>query len=155
SKNLPGFVTICPTRGHGGVQNYGNAFLPAAYQGTAIGSASTPASSARVRHIANGKMTTEQQKKQLDLLQGMNRAHLERSGGDDRIDGVIQSYELAFRMQSAVPRLTDISGESRSTRELYGIGQKPTDDFGRQCLLARRFAEAGVRYIQVSHSFKW
>jgi hypothetical protein len=85
----------------------------------------------------------------------MNRAHAERAGRDDRIEGVIESYELAFRMQSAVPRLTDLSGESRATKALYGIDQRPTDDFGRQCLLARRFAEAGVRFIQVSHSFKW
>src|SRR5262249_14361888 len=68
NQSLPGFVTICPTRGHGGVLNYGNAFLPAAYQGTAIGSANTPASSAQIRHIANGKLTPEQQRKQLDLL---------------------------------------------------------------------------------------
>ncbi len=153
--SLPGFVTICPTRGHGGVLNYGNAFLPAAYQGTAIGSASTPASSARIRHIANDRLSPTEQRRRLDLLQVMNRAHLERSGGDDRLEGVIASYELAFRMQSAVPRLTSLSGESRATRALYGVGERPTDDFGRQCLMARRFAEAGVRFIQVSHSFKW
>jgi hypothetical protein len=155
NRNLPGFVTICPTRGHGGVLNYGNAFLPAVFQGTAIGSASTPASGATIRHLANGRLTRSQQRRQLDLLQALNRAHLERAKADDRIEGVIESYELAFRMQSAVPRLTDISAESRATRELYGVGVKPTDDFGRQCLLARRFAEAGVRFIQVSHSFKW
>ena len=155
NQNLPGFVTICPTRGHGGVQNYGNAFLPAAYQGTAIGSASTPAASAQIRHIANQRFSPEEQRRQLDLLQAMNRAHLERVGNDDRIEGVIESYELAFRMQSAVPQLTDLKGESKAMRALYGLDEKPTDDFGRQCLLARRFAEAGVRFIQVSHSFKW
>jgi hypothetical protein len=154
NNSLPGFITICPTRGHGGVINYGNAFLPAVYQGTAIGNASTPASSARVRHLTNSQLTLGQQRRQLDLLQAMNRAHLERAG-DDRIDAVIESYELAFRMQSAMPRLTDLSGESRATRALYGIDQKTTEDFGRQCLLARRFAAAGVRFIQVSHSFKW
>jgi hypothetical protein len=153
--NLPGFVTICPTRGHGGAINYGNAFLPALYQGTAIGSAGTPAGSATIRHITTKERTLAQQRKQIDLLQALNRSHLEKAGGDDRLEGVIESYELAFRMQSAVPKLTDITGESKAVRELYGIGQKPTDDFGRQCLLARRFAEAGVRYIQVSHSFKW
>jgi hypothetical protein len=155
NQSLPGFVTICPTRGHGGVLNYGNAFLPAVYQGTAIGSASTPMSSAKIRNISNGERTPEQQRRQLDLLQAMNKGHLERAGGDDRLEGVIESYELAFRMQSAVPRLTDLRGETKATHELYGIGEKPTDEFGRQCLLARRFAEAGVRYIQVSHSFKW
>jgi Protein of unknown function (DUF1501) len=155
NRNLPGFVTICPTRGHGGVLNYGNAFLPAVYQGTAIGSASTPASSAKIRHIANASMSLSEQRQQLDLLQAMNRDHLGASGGDDRLEGVIESYELAFRMQSAVPKLTDLSGESKATKQLYGIDEKPTDDFGRQCLLARRFAEVGVRFIQVSHSFKW
>jgi hypothetical protein len=155
NQSLPGFVTICPTRGHGGAQNYGNAFLPAAYQGTAIGFAGAPASGAQIRHIANSRQTPEQQRRQLDLLQAMNRGHLERAGGDDRIEGVIESYELAFRMQSAAPKLTDLRGESRETLKLYGIDEKPTDDFGRQCLLARRFAEAGVRFIQVSHSFKW
>jgi hypothetical protein len=155
NRNLPGFVTICPTRGHGGVLNYGNAFLPAVYQGTAIGSANLPASSAQIRHIANRRLTREQQRRELDFLQEMNRAHLDRAGGDDQIEGVIKSYELAFRMQSAAPRLTDLHDESRATLALYGVNEKPTDDFGRQCLLARRFAEAGVRFIQVSHSFKW
>src|SRR5262249_31302988 len=153
--SLPGFVTICPTRGHGGVQNFGNAFLPAVFQGTAIGTANTPASSAQIRHIANKSLTPEQQRLQLDFLQQLNRGHNDRVGGDDRIEGVIESYELAFRMQAAVPELTDLKGESRETLKLYGIDDKPTDDFGRQCLLARRFAEAGVRFIQVSHSFKW
>jgi hypothetical protein len=155
NQSLPGFVTICPTRGHGGVLNYGNAFLPAVYQGTAIGSASVPASSAQIRNISNSQRTPAEQRRQLDFLQTLNKGHLERAGGDDRLEGVIESYELAFRMQSAVPRLTNLNGESQATKALYGIGEKPTDDFGRQCLLARRFAEAGVRYIQVSHSFKW
>jgi hypothetical protein len=155
NQDLPGFVTICPTRGHGGVQNYGNAFLPALYQGTAIGSANTPASSARIQNLVSEERTAAQQRRQLDLMQSLNRAHLERAAGDDRLEGVIESYELAYRMQSAVPKLTDLRSETKATLDLYGIGEKPTDDFGRQCLMARRFAEAGVRYIQVSHSFKW
>lgn len=155
NQDLPGFITICPTRSHGGVQNYGNAFLPAVYQGTAIGSASVPASSAQIRNIANSKLTLDQQRHQLDLLQSMNKGHLERVGNDDRIEGVIESFELAFRMQAAVPKLCDLRTESKETLKLYGIDEKPTDDFGRQCLMARRCAEAGVRYIQVSHSFKW
>ncbi|HVJ79446.1 MAG TPA: DUF1501 domain-containing protein, partial [Planctomycetia bacterium] len=154
NQNLPGFVTICPTRGHGGVQNYGSAFLPAAFQGTSIGVAGTPAAKAEIGNI-HGAMSVEEQRKQLDLLQAMNRAHLERAGGDAQIEGVIESYELAFRMQAAAPRLTDIASESAATKALYGIDEKVTEDFGRQCLLARRFAEAGVRFIQVSHSFKW
>jgi hypothetical protein len=154
NRSLPGFVTICPPRGHGGALNYGNAFLPAIYQGTAIGSAGVPATSAQIRHITNDRLSSSEQRERLDLLQAMNRAHLER-GHDDRLEGVIESFELAFRMQSAVPKLTDLSNESMATKALYGIDEKPTDDFGRQCLMARRFAEAGVRFIQVSHSFKW
>jgi hypothetical protein len=157
--SLPGFVTICPTRGHGGALNFGNAFLPAVYQGTAIGQAGAPSASAKVSHITNDRLTSSQQRRQLDLLQSMNRDRLGKANlgpaHDDRIEGVIESYELAFRMQSSMPKLTDLGGESAATKALYGIGQKPTDDFGRQCLLARRFAEAGVRFIQVSHSFKW
>lgn len=155
NQSLPGFVTICPTRGHGGVLNYGNAFLPAVYQGTAIGSAGSPASNAQIRYIANGQQSREQQRRQLDLMQSMNRDHAARAAGDDRLDAVIESFELAFRMQSEVPAVADLAGESKETLKLYGIGEKTTDDFGRQCLMARRFAEAGVRYIQVSHSFKW
>jgi hypothetical protein len=155
NQSLPGFVTVCPTRGHGGAQNYGNAFLPAAYQGTALGSANAPASGATVRNVANRRLSPRQQRLQLDFLQGLNRAHGERAGHDDRLEGVIESYELAFRMQSEVPRLTDLRGETKATLDLYGVNHRPTDDFGRQCLLARRFAEAGTRFIQVSHSFKW
>jgi hypothetical protein len=154
NQSLPGFVTICPPTGHGGALNYGNAFLPAVYQGTAIGKAGVPASQARIRHIANERLTTDQQRRQLDLLQALNRAQLGATH-DDRLEGVIESYELAFRMQDAVPRLTDLSGESRATKALYGIDDGPTDDFGRQCLLARRFAEAGVRFIEVCHGYKW
>lgn len=155
NQNLPGFITICPPRNHGGVMNYGNAFLPATYQGTAIGNAATPAARAQIAHISNNRYSSIQQRAQLDFIQQMNRDHLTRARGDDRIDGVIEAYELAFRMQSAVPRLIDLTAESKSTLALYGIDEKGTDDFGRQCLLARRFAEAGVRFIQVSHSFKW
>lgn len=150
NQSLPGFVTIAPPRLHGGALNYGNAFLPAVTQGTTVGASSAP-----IRDIANGRYTSEQQRRQLDFLQEMNREHNDRVGGDDRIDGIIESYELAFRMQSEVPKLSDLRGESKETLALYGVDQKATETFGRQCLLARRFAEAGVRFIQVSHSFKW
>lgn len=155
NRSLPGFVTICPTRGHGGVQNYSNAFLPAVYQGTALGSADVPAAKVNFRDVVNKSISPEMQRRQLDLIQAMNRGHKERAGNDDQLDGVIQSFELAFRMQSAAPSVMDISGESADTLALYGINQGPTDNFGRQCLLARRFAEAGVRFIQVSHSYRW
>ena len=90
---------------------------------------------------------------QLDLLKNRNRRHLETSGHDPRLEARIESYELAFRMQAEVPEVMDLSKESKETMELYGIGEEPTDEYGRQCLLARRFAESGVRFVQVSHSY--
>lgn len=155
NSNLPGFVTICPTRGHGGAQNYGSAFLPAVYQGTAIGNADTPASAAHIRFLHHPYLPPEVQRRQLDYLQEINRKHLQHSSEPDQVEGVIQSYELAFRMQRVAPEILDISRESAATRKLYGVDEKPTDDFARQCLMARRLLEAGVRFVQVSHSFKW
>lgn len=148
--NLPGFISICPSRGHGGVRNFGSAFLPAVYQGTAIGDADTAAKEAQIRFLANNASSESQQRKQLGLLQAMNQRHLQAVQQDQEIEGVINSYELAFRMQSEVPTLMDLSAETKETHELYGINEKTTENFGRQCLMARRFAEAGVRYIEVA-----
>src|SRR5438105_6051807 len=89
------------------------------------------------------------------MLKSMNEEQLRHFGYDPQLEGRIQSFELAFRMQTIAPELMDMSGESKATKDLYGIGEKPTDNFGRQCLLARRFAERGVRFIQCSHSYKW
>jgi len=155
SASLPAFVTISPPRGHGGVQNYGSAFLPAAHQGTAIGSAETPIAQAKVSNIFNDRIDRRQQRRQLDLIQTFNREHLSEAGVDQPIEGLIANYELAFRMQSTVPRVMSLSDESQETLSLYGVGSEPTDNFGRQCLLARKFAEAGVRYIQVSTNYTW
>lgn len=155
NENLPGFVTICPTLGHGGVQNFSSAFLPAVYQGTPIGNASIPARQARINHIRHPSLSPSLQRRQLDYLQELNRDHLQRAGVDHTLEARIESFELAFRMQMEVPRLMDLSNESEATLRLYGIGEEPTDNFGRQCLLARRFAEAGVRFIQCTHSYKW
>jgi hypothetical protein len=155
NQDLPGFITICPTRGHGGAQLYGNAFLPAVYQGTAIGHAGIPAANAQIKYLHHPHWTSDIQRLQLDYLQALNQQYVQAAGVDDRLEAAAASYELAFRMQSAVPRIADIRNESKATLALYGIGEQPTDNFGRQCLMARRFAEAGVRYIQVSHSFKW
>ncbi|MCA9049063.1 MAG: DUF1501 domain-containing protein, partial [Planctomycetaceae bacterium] len=153
--NLPAFITISPPRGHGGVQNYGNAFLPARHQATAIGSAEIPVSKAGVTNIVNPKLDRATQQKQLQLIQHLNREHLQQSQSDQGIEGLIAGYELAFRMQSAVPQIMSLNDETQSTLDLYGIGQDRTDNFGRQCLLARRFAEKGVRYLQVSTDYTW
>jgi len=155
NQSLPGFVTICPTLGHGGVQNWSSAFLPAAYQGTPIGNASIPAKNAQVSYIKNPDATPDLQRMQLDMLKEMNEDQLRHYGVDPQLEGRIQSFELAFRMQTVAPELMDISGESKATLDLYGVGENPTDNFGRQCLLARRFSERGVRFVQVTHSYKW
>jgi hypothetical protein len=155
NKNLPGFITLCPTLGHGGVQNWSSAFLPAAYQGTPIGHSGVPAKRAAVKDITPAA-PADLQRAQLDLLKEMEGAHRARSGPDAALEARIGSFELAFRMQAEAPAVTDLSKETLKTREMYGIGDgRPTDDFGRQCLTARRLAEAGVRFIQCTHSYKW
>ncbi len=155
NSNLPGFITIAPPRAHGGVQNYSSAFLPAIYQGTAIGTADVPVNGASIPFLANKQLSHEMQRRQLDLIQQLNHSHLCRAEEDAQIDGMVQSYELGFRMQSAAPSVLDFTGESAATQRLYGIGTPETDDFGRQCLLARRFAESGVRFIQISTGYHW
>jgi hypothetical protein len=150
--NLPGFVTICPTLAHGGVKNWGSAFLPAYCQGVPLGVASKPSSDAQVKYIKNAKWSRDLQRMQLDLLSRVNRTHLEAVGANSALEARINSFELAFRMQSEVPVIQDISGETEATKRLYGLDEKVTEDFGRQCLMARRFAERGVRFIQVTHS---
>ena len=155
NENLPAFVTISPPRGHGGVQNYGSAFLPAKHQGTAIGSAEIPIVQAVVSNLSNSRYPPTSQRRQLDLVQSLNRQHLRTLGFDSTVEGLIANYELAYRMQSEVPEVMDTDSESKATQRLYGIGDEPTDNFGRQCLLARKLAERGVRYIQVSTDYTW
>jgi len=150
--NLPAFITICPTLAHGGLNNWGCAFLPAACQGTPLGVASRPAKDAAVRHIRHPLLTSAQQREQLAMLDELNRRHLETVGANQALEGRIQSFELAFRMQTAMPEAQDLSGESAATLSLYGIDSAVTENFGRQCLMARRFAERGVRFVQVTHS---
>lgn len=155
NRSLPGYVTICPTLAHGGVQNFGSAFLPAWTQGTRIGNASIPSVQAQIRNIRNPEVPQPLQRRQLDLLKQLNEGHLQRAGHDLRLEGQIENFELAFRMQTEAPELMDLSDETPETLKLYGIGEEPTDNFGRQCLLARRFAEKGVRVVQATHSYKW
>ena len=150
--NLPGFVTICPTLGHGGLNNWGSAFLPAVYQGTAIGNASVPSDKAKVRYIQNADLPRDVQRMMLDRLGRMNREHLAASGPEPALEARINSFELAFRMQNEMPQVEDLSSESAETLKLYGMDDPLNANFGRMCLMARRFAEAGVRFIQVTHS---
>jgi hypothetical protein len=155
NRDLPGFVTLCPTLGHGGVNNWSSAFLPGVYQGTPIGNASVKARDARLSHLANPEHDPAFQRAQLDLLAELNAPHLAARPGDDALEARIASWELAFRMQGAAPGVMDLARESDATKALYGIDDPVTEDFGRQCLTARRLAEAGVRFVQCTHSYKW
>ncbi len=151
NQNLPGFVTLCPSMGNGGPRNYSNAFLPPAYQGTAVGRAGIPATEAKIRNLGNDRLAPAEQRRQLDLLQALNAEQMRPSPGDAELEAVIDSFELAFRMQTHAPGVLDLSGETKETQRLYGIGAKDTDNFGRQCLMARRLAESGVRYVQINY----
>ncbi|MEM9481909.1 MAG: DUF1501 domain-containing protein [Verrucomicrobiota bacterium] len=158
NSDLPGFIALNPQAGT--AQHFGSAFLPAVYQGSKIGSDSARQRFARRRggdeapaipNIKNPKLNPTLQRMQLDLVQSLNKSKLERDLHQPQVEGVIESFELAFRMQDAMPDMVDISNESKSTLAMYGIDEGETDSFGRQCLLARRFAEAGVRFIELSH----
>ncbi len=151
SDDLPGFIAVKPTSRNGGAQNYGSAFLPAACQATRIGDEAMPIAQASVGNIKNPRLDVAAQRLQLDLVQSMNRAMLKRERVHPGVEGVIEAYELSFRMQGALPGVMDLAGESPATRSLYGLDDPATADFGRQCLLARRFVEAGVRFVELTH----
>jgi len=155
NQDLPGFITLCPTLGHGGVNNWSSAFLPGIYQGTPIGNASVPARNATIRHLANTRWRSDLQRSQLDLLQRQNTEHLAERPGDAALEARIESYELAWRMQGKAAEVLDLGSESPATQKLYGIDNPVTENFGRQCLMARRLCEAGVRFVQCTHSYKW
>ena len=149
NENLPGFVTVSPPLQFGAV-NYGSSFLPAVYQGTRLGAQREEGSATGIGNLQNPDLPTALQRKQLDLVQAMNRELLNTTANPE-VEGVIESYELAFRMQGELPKVMDLTKESPATLAMYGVGAGPTNDFGRQCLMARRFAEAGVRFIEVCH----
>jgi Protein of unknown function (DUF1501) len=151
NRDLPGFVTISPTTGNGGARNYGNAFLPAVFQGTALGKAGAPASEVRIRDLAGSGQSDAARRRHFELLRELNAERLRRSPGDSELEALVASYELAWRMQDCAPGVLDLSGETKETLALYGVGSPETDDFGRQCLLARRMCESGVRFIQVTY----
>ncbi len=159
NENLPGFVTIGPPFQNGGPANYGSAFLPAVYQGTPISGFRTfggggfgggGGGSPSVSNIRNPNQSPDSQRAQLDFLQSLNREALDRDPHHEGIEGAIGSFELAFRMQKDMPKLMDLSSEPEATKALYGIGEQATETFGRQCLLARRLVEAGVRFVELT-----
>ncbi len=173
NQNLPGFITINPPRNNGGPANYGASFLPAMYQGTKIGGGGFGGgfggNTQQVSNLKNPKQTMSSQRVQLDFVQELNQNALDAVGGNPEIEGLISSYELAFRMQGELPKLLDTSRESAATLRLYGLegggagGGRPGFGggaggmgggrgaaFGQQCLLARRMVEAGVRFVEVT-----
>jgi hypothetical protein len=142
NQDLPGYITINPPPNFGGAVNYGSAFLPAHFQGTRI---DDQGNLPNLRpHLAR-----DLQRRQLDLIQSMNRDLASGADAPDAVEGIIQSYELGFRMQSQVPELLDYSAEAREVQELYGVKDGPAGSFARQCLIARRLSEAGVRFVEI------
>jgi hypothetical protein len=145
SRNLPGYVVLdtgmIPP---GGMDIFGSGFLPASYQGSLFRRGAQP-----VADIAPREADPRRQRAKLDLLRDMDAMALDRYRHVTEVDAAIANYELAFRMQSAVPELADVSGESEATRKLYGLHEKDTEEYGRACLLARRLVERGVRFIEV------
>ena len=154
NESLPGFVSLSPPSGTS--RNYGSSFLPAIYGGSKVGNASRGGRGARsssgrvcqtsrIRHFPNGNSEL-----QLELIQALNREKIRRDKIQPGVEGVIESYELAFRMQDAMPALMNTAKETQETLAMYGADGGPSENFGRQCLLARRFVEAGVRFVEVT-----
>ena len=143
NKELPGFITIDANIGP---DNYGSAFLPAIYQGTAVNAGSKTA----IPNLVNNSVTMEKQREHLDLLRDFNQMQL-KDTENSRLEGLIESYELAFRMQTSVPNVINLNNESKETLDQYGINDKATAKFGKQCLLAKKFSEAGVRFVEIGH----
>jgi hypothetical protein len=142
NEDLPGYVTINPPPNFGGAVNFGSAFLPAHFQGTRINDQG---------YLPNLKpqVAAGQQRRQLEFIQAMNRANAAEPGAPEEVDGIIESYELAFRMQGTVPELLDISREPAAVLDAYGVKPGPAGAFARQCVMARRLCEAGVRFVEI------
>jgi hypothetical protein len=147
NQDLPGFVVISPPAGS--TLNCGSDFLPAIYQATLLRDAGA-AQGERIRYLQGPPLLDAVRDQQRDLLRQLNRDHAEQVGPDPQLESLIETHELAFGMQRGAMGVFDTSQESAETLALYGIGAPETESFGRQCLLARRLAEAGVRFIQVT-----
>lgn len=146
NENLPGFIVLPEVSyPQGGAANWSNGYLPASFQGTPLRAKGSP-----ILDLAPPEgVTTERQRRNLDLLSKLNNIHLQSHLEHDELAARIESYELAFRMQMQVPEVLDLSGEDAKTHAMYGIGNGATDAFGRKCLLARKLVEKGVRFIQL------
>ena len=147
NQDLPAFVVLPDPGGgvKGGPPAWGCGYLPTNFQGVTMRPGAQP-----ILHLRpQSQISPRQQRSTLDLIQQLNRDHLEARDHDDELSARLRAYELAYRMQSAAPALVDLSGETAETQSLYGLDQKETQDFGRRCLLARRMIERGVRFVQV------
>jgi len=147
NENLPAYIVMYDWRGGpiGGAPNWSSGFMPAGYQGTAFRSGNTPIVDLNPPKWVDPHL----QRAELDFVQKLNQEHAAGHPGNSDLEARIASYELAFQMQTHAPEAVDISKESEATKKLYGIGEKTTDYFGRQCLIARRMVERGVRFIQL------
>ena len=147
NQNLPGFIAIGPGPLIEGARQYGASFLPAAYQGTFVSDASQP-----IRNLKNARVSLDRQRRDLDALARLNELHRATRPDDSRLAARTESFELAYRMQSEAPEAFDLAQETAETAKLYGLDQPTTEVFGRQCLLARRLVERGVRFVQLYHT---
>lgn len=157
NQNLPAFITLKPGLSHGGAKNWSSGFLPASYQGTAIGHGGLNVEdllAEPIEHLKSKDLTPEQQRYELDMVQKMNRVSAMKYQHDQQLEARIQAYELAFRMQTEAPEAFDITKESEATKKMYGLDDPETRDFGWQCLQARRLAQRNVRFIQVNHEYR-
>jgi hypothetical protein len=153
NQNLPAFITIQPTLGHGGVQNFGAAFLPAKHQGVRMGHRGAEMKDIGIPNLTSSFANYAEQEQDLSYLRKINQLKIHETGFDADLEARIESFELAFRMQVEAPPLFHVASESNATKQLYGIGGEHTDSFGRQCLLAARMSEAGVRFVQCTHGY--
>lgn len=152
NQNFPGYVTICQDLAQGGANNFGSAFLPAAYQGTPLGYSGLKPQDAKFSFIGNGSSRRDLQRLEIDLVSQMDHHQAQSRGRDSELEARIASFELAFRLQTEAPEMQNLASETQSTQELYGLNDPLTADFGTQCLLARRFSERGVRFVQCNLS---
>jgi hypothetical protein len=147
NQSLPGFVVISPSQPAQGAPLWSSSFLPAAYQGTLVADLNNP-----IANLNNARFSPERQKDHLETLQRLNELHRKQRQQDSQLNARIASFELAFRMQMRAPEAFDITAESPATKRLFGLHDKTTEIFGKQCLLARRLIERGVRCVQVYHT---
>jgi len=155
NQNLPAYITLKPGLSHGGAKKWSSGFLPAAYQGAAVGLGGMPFDkiSEPIEHLQNLGLSPAQQRYELDMIQKMNRASADRFQQDPELEARIESFELAFRMQTVAPEAFDLTKESAATKAMYGLDAPETNDFGWQCLMARRLAQRDVRFIQINHEY--